>query len=204
MNYKVQKIDIGALALNQGQIEGLPANPRQWTREDIDKIAASLRETPELFEMRPCIVTPHGEQFVILAGSLRFCGARQNGDKDVPCIVFEGSTDKMREIVIKDNGSFGAWDFDALANEWEQDKLANWGVPVWQMPSTDTSFDGGLPDELDGVDLNPDDLEKLQGDDETATERIIICYKKEDAESLAAHLGLDSIDKVVYNYDELK
>lgn len=131
MNYKVQKIDIGALALNQGQIEGLPANPRQWTREDIDKIAASLRETPELFEMRPCIVTPHGEQFVILAGSLRFCGARQNGDKDVPCIVFEGSTDKMREIVIKDNGSFGAWDADSLANEWDGLPLADWGVPAW-------------------------------------------------------------------------
>ena len=132
----IKRIPIEKIELNTGQIEGLPANPRQWTRDDIDRIAASLKETPELFEMRPCIVYPleGGAKFVLLAGNLRFCGARQNEMKDVPCCVVprDMSIAKMKEIVLKDNGSWGAWDFDALANEWDDLPLTDWGVPVWK------------------------------------------------------------------------
>lgn len=38
---------------------------------------------------------------------------------------------EKREFVIKDNVSFGEWDYDALANEWESDDLNEWGVNVW-------------------------------------------------------------------------
>lgn len=138
---EVERIKLSKLALNTGQIEGLPANPRQWTQTDIDHIAESLKETPELFEMRPCIVTPYEGKYVILAGSLRFCGARKNGDKDVPCIVFEGDTRKMQEIVIKDNGSWGAWDFDSLANEWGNVPLCKWGVPAWETGEDEAAVD---------------------------------------------------------------
>ena len=139
-----KRIAIGKLTPNKGQIEGLPANPRQWTQTDIDRIARSLRETPELFEMRPCIVYPHGDKFVILGGNLRYTGAKANKDKDVPCIVMPEDTpvEKLREIVVKDNGSFGQWDYDMLANEWDDLPLADWGVPVW-----DTSSDMKLTTE---------------------------------------------------------
>ena len=131
----ITRLPIDKIELNTGQIEGLPANPRQWTRDDIDSIAKSLKETPELFEMRPCIVYPVGDIFVLLAGNLRFTGARQNGEKDVPCCVVKADTpvEKLKEIVIKDNGSFGAWDMDALANEWDDMPLTDWGVPVWNV-----------------------------------------------------------------------
>ena len=129
-----KRIAIGKLTPNKGQIEGLPANPRQWTQTDLDRIARSLRETPELFEMRPCIVYPHGDKFVILGGNLRYTGAKANKDKDVPCIVMPEDTpvEKLKEIVVKDNSSFGAWDYDALANEWDDLPLQDWGVPAWK------------------------------------------------------------------------
>ena len=132
-----KRIAIGKLTPNKGQIEGLPANPRQWTQTDIDRIARSLRETPELFEMRPCIVYPHGDKFVILGGNLRYTGAKANKDKDVPCIVIPEDTpvEKLREIVVKDNGSFGQWDYDMLANEWDDLPLQDWGVPSWETSS---------------------------------------------------------------------
>lgn len=141
---KIQRIAVTQIEMNTGQIDGLPANPRQWTRDDIDKIARSLKETPELFEMRPCIVYPQGDKYVLLAGNLRFSGARQNGDKEVPCVVVPATmpVEKMKEIVIKDNGSFGSFDWDALANEWDDKPLADWGVPAW-----------GLTTEI-----NPDEL----------------------------------------------
>ena len=148
----IKRIPIEKIELNTGQIEGLPANPRQWTRDDIDRIAASLKETPELFEMRPCIVYPleGGAKFVLLAGNLRFCGARQNEMKDVPCCVVprDMSIAKMKEIVLKDNGSWGAWDFDALANEWSDMPLTDWGVPAWNVEID------AEPTDLDNTDVN--------------------------------------------------
>lgn len=200
MQLKTQRIKLAALAQNTGQVPGLPSNPRQWTKEDIDTIAKSLKETPELFEARPIIAVPFDGKYVILGGNLRYEGAKKNGDKDVPvCIIPEDTpVDKMKEIVIKDNGSFGAWDYDALANEWDDNPLGDWGVPAWNTPADN------LPEELDGLDLTPDDLPKIQGSDETAMERIIICYRKADEDVLAAALGLERIDKVVYDFAELK
>lgn len=150
MSYEIKQIPLSKLALNSGQIEGLPANPRQWTREDVNRIAASLKETPELFEMRPIIAVPHGKEYVILAGSLRYCGAKENGEKTAPVIALteDMPVRKMQEIVLKDNGSFGAWDMDALANEWDALPLADWGVPAWHnsVNPDDYGEDFELPD----------------------------------------------------------
>lgn len=129
---------------------------------------------------------------------------------------------EKKEFIIADNASFGEWDFDKLANEWDAEDLCSWGVDVWQpekvsfgsgnagggdMPSGEESggeFDGsGLPAELQGVDYSPADLPKIEGDNETLMERIIIVYPKERASDVAQLVGLGSIDKVVYSIDEL-
>ena len=130
---QIVKLKLAELAPNTGQIPGLPINPRQWTKGDVDKIAASLKETPELFEARPVLVIPHDGKYVILGGNLRYEGARANKEKEVPAIIFPEDTpvEKLKEVVIKDNGAFGAWDYDALANEWDDLPLGDWGVPAW-------------------------------------------------------------------------
>ena len=131
---ETKRLKISELEPNLGQIDGLPINPRQWTKTDVDNIAASLKETPELFEARPLIVTPHAGKYIILGGNLRFEGVKKNKDKDAPCIIVPEDTPigKLKEIVIKDNSSFGAWDYDALANEWDDLPLQDWGVPAWK------------------------------------------------------------------------
>lgn len=132
---QIVKLKTSELQPNIGQVPGLPINPRQWTKGDVDKIAASLSETPELFEARPLLVYPHEGQYVILGGNLRFEGARQNKMKEVPAIIFPEETpaEKLKEVVIKDNGAFGAWDFDSLANEWDDLPLTDWGVPAFSV-----------------------------------------------------------------------
>ena len=135
-------LPLAALQPNKGQIPGLPTNPRQWTKEDIDKIAKSLKETPELFEARPIIVYPFKGKYVILGGNLRYEGSRRNLDPldEVPVAILPEDTtvEKMQEIVIKDNGAFGGWNYDALANEWDV-PLLEWGVPAWD---TEAGEDG--------------------------------------------------------------
>lgn len=129
---EIRKIDIGLLRQNTGQIEGLPGNPRQWTQTEIDRLAKSLKETPELFDMRPLLVYQIGEEYIILGGNLRYEGAKKNKMKSCPAIVVPADTpvEKLKEIVIKDNGAFGEWDFDSLANEWDDLPLSDWGVGV--------------------------------------------------------------------------
>ena len=148
---QTQRINLQELEQNKGQIPGLPANPRQWTRDEIDRIAKSLKETPELFEARPIIVIPHEGKYVILGGNLRYEGCKKNKAKDAPCFVMPADTptEKLMEIVIKDNGSFGAWDYDALANLWDDLPLADWGVPSWEAQEVGGGQSAVQEDEFD-------------------------------------------------------
>ena len=136
---EIIKIRLTDLEQNKGQVAGLPSNPRQWTRGDLDKLIKSIEETPELLEARGLIVWPHGGKYIIMGGNMRFSALREMNAVDAPCYVLpEGtSIDKLREIVVKDNGAFGAWDFDMLANEWDDLPLAEWGVPAWHTAEVD-------------------------------------------------------------------
>lgn len=130
-NHETQMIKISSLMPNRGQIDSLPQNPRKWEPEDIDILSRSIEETPELFMARPLIIVPKGKKYIVLGGNMRLEAAKRLGLEECPCIVFKGlQTDKMREIVLKDNSSFGDWDTDELANKWDDLPLSDWGVNV--------------------------------------------------------------------------
>lgn len=149
---EIVKLKLSALEPNTGQVPGLPINPRQWAKSDVDSLARSLTETPELFEARPLLVVPHEGKYVILGGNLRYEASKQNKAKEVPAIVFPENTeiDLLKRIVILDNGSFGAWDYDSLANEWGDLPLADWGVPAWEPEKVDEDAVDALFEEHQG------------------------------------------------------
>lgn len=130
---EIIKIRLTDLEQNKGQVAGLPSNPRQWGRGELDNLVKSIRETPELLEARGLIVWPYGGKYIILGGNMRFSALREMNAVDAPCYVLPEDTpmEKLREIVIKDNGAFGSWDYDMLANEWDDLPLNDWGVPAW-------------------------------------------------------------------------
>lgn len=152
----IQRLPIELLQFNEGQIPGLPANPRQWTRDDVEKLARSLEETPELFEARPIIVIPYKGYYIVLGGNMRLAASRENNYADVPCYVLPETTplEKLKEIVIKDNSSFGAWDYDELGNNWDDLPLTDWGVPAWS--ATEIEDIDGLFDEAPATEKNND------------------------------------------------
>lgn len=65
-------LPLAQLKRNEGQIEGLPTNPRAWTKAEIEKLKKSIRQTPELLEARGIIVYPHNGEYVILGGNMRY------------------------------------------------------------------------------------------------------------------------------------
>ena len=129
-------LELRTIKRNDGQLEWLPRNPRQWTQTDIDNTARSIAEDEDFLEDRPLLVVPNGDEYIVFAGNLRREGAKKQKMKTVPAVVYHPETDEDRLTVkrraMKDNGSFGAWDYDALANEWDDLPLADWGVPSWE------------------------------------------------------------------------
>lgn len=126
------RIKKSLLTPNNGQIVGLPKNPRKWTQDDVDSLARSIEQTPELLEARPLLVATYGDGFVVLGGNMRFAAVSKIGRlRQVPCILLDGyPPSKLREFVMKDNSSFGSWDVDELANSWDDLPLSEWGVNV--------------------------------------------------------------------------
>ena len=131
-----------------------------------------------------------------------------DGWRKNPVATIVNATDltesQKKEFIIKDNVGFGDWDTNILANAWNTDLLKDWGMEEWQLAGFEEQKEDKLPEELQGVDLTPDDLPDIQGDDETEKQRIIIVYSKEQEDYLAALIGVAKIDKVVYNLDDLK
>lgn len=115
-----KRIPLDLLDPNTGQIPGVPKNPRKWSRRELENLSASMRDTPELTEARGAIVYPFQGRFVVLGGNMRLEGHRINEDKDAPCAILPKDTpaDKLRQIVQKDNASFGQFDYDILRKEW--------------------------------------------------------------------------------------
>jgi hypothetical protein len=127
-----RKIALTELDFNTGQIPGLPPNPREWTDLELKRLAKSMKGTPELVEARGCIVVPYAGRYVVLGGNLRLAAAKFLKWPDIMCAVFpeDTKTAKLKEIVLKDNSSFGSWDLSMLRKEWSDFDFPGWGIDV--------------------------------------------------------------------------
>jgi site-specific DNA-methyltransferase (adenine-specific) len=110
------------------QIKINPNNPRQIKDDNFKKLVKSVTEFPEMLKLRPIVVN---KEMVILGGNMRFRALKEAGIKEVPIIVADGLTEEQeKEFLIKDNVSGGDWDWDILANEWDSEKLEEWGLDI--------------------------------------------------------------------------
>ena len=114
-----KKVDIKKIKSNNN-------NPRTIHKDKFDKLVKSLKEFPEMLEKRPLVVD---ENMMVLGGNMRLKALEEAGVTQIPVDVAEGWTEKQKqEFIIKDNVGFGAWDWEILANEWDNDKLNDWGL----------------------------------------------------------------------------
>ena len=155
---ETKTIKIKDLATNDGQIDGLPKNPRQIRDHRYEKLKKSIENAPEMLQLRELLVYPHGGKFVIIGGNMRYRACKELGYKELPCKVLDAETpvEKLRQYAIKDNENFGEYDWDVVANEWDTAELEDWGVelPVWD-ESADKDYSAK---ELDADDF-PDKVE---------------------------------------------
>jgi len=127
---KIQEVKISEVKAN-------PNNPRIIKDEKFRKLVESIKSFPEMLKLRPIVVNV---DMIVLGGNMRLKACKEAGMKTVPIIRAEDLTeDQQREFIIKDNVGFGEWDWEELANNWEAEKLDEWGldVPIFDIASDD-------------------------------------------------------------------
>jgi DNA modification methylase len=110
-----------------GTIKNNPNNPRVIKDDKFKKLVQSIKDLPEMAEVRPVVVNT---DMVVLGGNMRLKAMREAGWKDVPIQVVDWEEDKQRQFIIKDNVSGGEWDWEMLANEWDTEELQEWGLDL--------------------------------------------------------------------------
>ena len=117
------------------QLKSNPNNPRLIKDDKFKKLVTSLSEFPEMMEKRPmvCVTDADGKLYP-LGGNMRLKALQELKYKDIPdtwvVLADEWSEEKRKEFTIKDNVGFGEWDWDTLANEWNVEELAEWGLDI--------------------------------------------------------------------------
>ena len=110
------------------EIKSNPNNPRIIKDDKFKKLVKSIQEFPQMLKLRPIVV--NNDMFV-LGGNMRLKACKEAGLKEVYILKADELTDEQqKEFIVKDNVGFGEWDWDMLANEWDTDKLEDWGLDL--------------------------------------------------------------------------
>lgn len=118
---KVDKVKISEVKTN-------PKNPRLIKDDKFRKLVKSIQDFPQMLELRPIVVD---ENNIVLGGNMRLKACKEAGLKEVYIVKAENLTDLQKdEFIVKDNVGFGEWDWDILANEWDTEKLDEWGLDL--------------------------------------------------------------------------
>lgn len=148
-------MDISKIKLND-------ANPRTIRDANFDKLCESIKQFPKMMELRPIVIDQNG---VVLGGNMRFRALIKLGYKQIPDdwvkIADKLTPDEQRRFIIEDNVSFGDWNWDVLANEWDAAELLSWGLEIPQFDAVDVETVSEANDSVNFI-IKCDDIDQLE------------------------------------------
>ena len=172
-----------------GTIKSNPENPRVIKDEKFAKLVKSIKEFPQMLEIRPIVVN---DEMVVLGGNMRLKACIEAGLTEVPIIKASSLTpEQQKEFIIKDNVGFGEWDWDILANDWDAEKLTDWGleIPNYEplvLEAEEDNFE--VPDEIQ-TDIVLGDLFEIG-------EHRLLCGDSTDSDQVALLMNGQKADMV--------
>jgi len=117
-----------SITVKISEVKSNPNNPRIIKDDKFQKLVKSIKEFPEMLNIRPIVVNA---DMVVLGGNMRLKACKEAGIKEVAIIKAEDLTeDQQKQFIIKDNVGFGEWDWEDLANNWDAEQLTDWGVDI--------------------------------------------------------------------------
>jgi len=130
------------------EIKANPNNPRLIKDEKFAKLVKSIKEFPEMLELRPIVVN---DDMIVLGGNMRLKACKEAGLKQVPVIKASSLTpEQQKEFIIKDNVGFGEWDWELIDNEWDAEQVTEWGldIPDFKIEAEAQEDDYEIPEEI--------------------------------------------------------
>ena len=181
---QVDKVKISEVKTN-------PKNPRLIKDDKFRKLVKSIEEFPQMLELRPIVVD---ENNIVLGGNMRLKACKEAGLKEVFIVRAENLTELQKdEFIVKDNVGFGEWDWDMLANEWDTEKLDEWGLDL----PVDLSVAEELEAEEDDYEV-PNDINTdiVLGDLFEIGEHRLLCGDSTDSDQVAKLMNGEKADMV--------
>jgi len=134
------------MIVNISKVKNNKDNPRFIRDDKFKKLVKSIKEFPEMLRLRPIVVN---SDMVVLGGNMRLKACKEAGLKEVHILKADELTEaQQREFIVKDNVGFGQWDWEVLANEWDNKQLEDWGMEIVGFDEDSDEFgeDFSLPD----------------------------------------------------------
>lgn len=109
------------------KIKPNPNNPRVIKNNKFKQLVNSIKEFPEMLELRPIVVDSN---MVVLGGNMRLKACIEAGIDEIPVLIADKLTDEQKtEFIVKDNVSFGEWDWKNIDQD-QNYQMENWGVDL--------------------------------------------------------------------------
>ena len=102
-----------------------PYNPRCSTKKQEKHLQESLTK---FGVVEPIIFNK--QTGYIVGGHFRVRELKKLGYKEVECVIVDLNEADEKELNIRLNANTGDWDWDTLANEWDVEKLDEWGLDL--------------------------------------------------------------------------
>ena len=175
--------------INIKEIKSNPNNPRVLKDDKFKKLVQSLKDFPEMANVRPIVVNT---EMIVLGGNMRLRAMQEAGWKKAPVQIVDWSIEKQNEFIIKDNVGFGEWDWDAIANEWNESELIEWGLDL------PVNFETELEAEEDEFDVPENGIETdiVLGDLFEIGEHRLLCGDSTDSDAVAKLMNGQKADMV--------
>jgi DNA modification methylase len=120
--------------MNINEIKPNPNNPRIIKDDKFKKLVKSIQDFPQMLELRPIVID---ENNIVLGGNMRLKACIEAGLTDVPVKQAKELTEEQKkEFIVKDNVGYGEWDWDDLANNWDEQLLTEWGLDIPNFDAT--------------------------------------------------------------------
>ena len=140
------KIEIKKLS----ELKPAPYNPRTSTAKQESHLKNSLTK---FGFVEPIIFNK--QTGYIVGGHFRVRELQKLGYKEIECVIVDLNIEDEKELNIRLNANTGSFDFDVLANSWDENLLLEWGLFI-------TNFD------------NEVESEEKEGNE---TDKCIVCGK---------------------------
>ena len=174
----IQNVPINTIKAN-------PNNPRIIKDDKFAKLVKSINEFPQMLNLRPIVVN---DDMVVLGGNMRLKACKEAGLKEIPIIKASELTEQQqKEFIVKDNVGYGEWDWNDLANNWDEKELIDWGLDIpgfdaIEVEAEEDDFavpDGGIETDIVLGDLFEIGEHRLLCGDSTDIEKIELLIKGE-------------------------